>query len=156
MVRSHSRHNWSETRVRQTIPTRVPPLKPPDGRSTHARRISCRRTATHSGAMSHSSSIHEIWSGNSSGVFEMKKIALVLVALCAGALATPAFATLQVDVHQGNVQPLPIAIPDFIGDPSAGPNIAKVVRADLDRSGLFKPPSPKSFVEQIKSINAAP
>jgi len=86
----------------------------------------------------------------------MKKIALVLVALCAGALATPAFATLQVDVNQGNVQPLPIAIPDFIGDPSAGPNIAKVVRADLDRSGLFKPLSPKSFVEQIKSINAAP
>jgi len=67
----------------------------------------------------------------------------------------PASASLQVDVNQGNVQPLPIAIPDFMGDPQ-GANIAKVVRADLERSGLFKPLDPKSFVEQIKSINVSP
>jgi TolB protein len=83
----------------------------------------------------------------------MKKIALALWALFA--FSTPAWATLQVDVNQGNIQPLPIAIPDFIGDP-AGANIAKVVRADLERSGLFKPLDPKSYVEQIKNINTAP
>ncbi|HWA88705.1 MAG TPA: Tol-Pal system beta propeller repeat protein TolB [Rhizomicrobium sp.] len=83
----------------------------------------------------------------------MKKIALALAALFA--LSTPAWATLQVDVNQGNIQPLPIAIPDFIGDP-AGANIAKVVRADLERSGLFKPLDQKSFIEQIKNINTAP
>jgi TolB protein len=70
--------------------------------------------------------------------------------------AAPATAALQVDVNQGNVQPLPIAIPDFIGDPASGANIARVVRADLERSGLFKPLDPKSFIEQIKNINAAP
>ena len=86
----------------------------------------------------------------------MKKIALALMALFGLALATPSFAALQVDVNQGNVQPLPIAIPDFIGDASAGANIAKVVGADLERSGLFKPLNAKSFVEQIKNINAAP
>ncbi|MBV9989911.1 MAG: Tol-Pal system protein TolB [Alphaproteobacteria bacterium] len=83
----------------------------------------------------------------------MKKIALALAALFA--LTVPGSAALQVDVNQGNIQPLPIAIPDFIGDPQ-GANIAKVVRADLERSGLFKPLDPKSYVEQIKSINAAP
>jgi TolB protein len=86
----------------------------------------------------------------------MKKFAFAVAALCSAIFVTPAFATLQVDVNQGNVQPLPIAIPDFIGDPSAGANIAKVVRADLERSGLFKPLSPKSFIEQIKNINTAP
>src|SRR5215467_6555533 len=86
----------------------------------------------------------------------MKKIAFALMALFGVACATPSFAALQVDVNQGNVQPLPIAIPDFIGDSAAGANIAKVVSADLDRSGLFKPLNQKSFIEQIKNINAAP
>ena len=86
----------------------------------------------------------------------MRNIALLLAALSGLLFATPAPAALQVDVNQGNIQPLPIAIPDFIGDPSAGPNIAKVVRADLDRSGLFKPLNQKSFIEQIKTINSAP
>jgi TolB protein len=84
----------------------------------------------------------------------MKKLVLAFAALLA--LSGPAFAALQVDVNQGNVQPLPIAIPDFIGDPASGANIARVVRADLERSGLFKPLDPKSFIDQIKNINAAP
>ena len=85
----------------------------------------------------------------------MKKISILLAAFVA-LISLPARAALQVDVNQGNVQPLPIAIPDFIGDASAGPNIARVVRADLERSGLFKPLDPKSFIDQIKNINAAP
>ncbi len=76
-----------------------------------------------------------------------------------GALAvmwlTPAFAALQIDVNQGNIQPLPIAIPDFNGQ-NAGQNIASVVRADLDRSGLFKPLDPRSFLETVKDVNATP
>jgi len=85
----------------------------------------------------------------------MKSLCRALIVLFATAFALPASASLQVDVNQGNVQPLPIAIPDFVGDPQ-GANIAKVVRADLERSGLFKPLDPKSFVEQIKNINVAP
>ncbi|HEY4116124.1 MAG TPA: hypothetical protein VGM17_18855, partial [Rhizomicrobium sp.] len=87
----------------------------------------------------------------------MKNIALALAALlaCVMALAAPAFAALHVDVTQGNIQPMPIAIPDFLGGGQAA-QIAGVIRADLDRSGLFKPLDPKSFVEQIKDINATP
>ena len=72
------------------------------------------------------------------------------------AAIAPASAALQVDVNQGNVQPLPIAIPDFVAQNGAGQNIASVVRADLDRSGLFRPLDPKSFIEQINDINVPP
>ncbi|HEY2032918.1 MAG TPA: Tol-Pal system beta propeller repeat protein TolB [Rhizomicrobium sp.] len=87
----------------------------------------------------------------------MKKLGLAVLAITAFALAfaAPASAQLRVDVTQGNIQPLPIAIPDFIGDPS-GAQIAGVVRADLDRSGLFRVLDSKSFVEQVKDINTIP
>lgn len=92
----------------------------------------------------------------------MKNFALACaaaVAMLLGAVA-PAAAQLHVDVTQGNVQPMPIAIPDFVGvqssDAVVAANIASVVRADLDRSGLFKPLDPKSFIDQIKSIDAPP
>ena len=86
----------------------------------------------------------------------MKKIVLVVLAFVAAVgFSAPAFAQLRVDVTQGNIQPLPIAIPDFVGD-AQGAQIAGVVRADLDRSGLFKPLDPKSFVEQIRDINTPP
>jgi TolB protein len=87
----------------------------------------------------------------------MKRFAIVLLSFAAllFGFAVPAAAQLRVDVTQGNIQPLPIAIPDFITDPS-GAQIASVVRADLDRSGLFRPLDPKSFVDQVKDINTPP
>ena len=87
----------------------------------------------------------------------MRRIAKVLGLLAAVVLAgsAPAVAALQVNVNQANIQPLPIAIPDFIGQ-GAGQSIAGVVRADLERSGLFKPLDPKSFIDRIKDINVPP
>ncbi len=88
----------------------------------------------------------------------MKKYLIVLAATLA--FLSPASAALRVDVNQGNVQPLPIAIPDFAApnpaDTAVGQNIAKVVRADLDRSGLFRTLDPKSFLEKIANINVPP
>jgi TolB protein len=60
-----------------------------------------------------------------------------------------------VDVTQGTAQPLPIAIPDFLGD-AQGSNIAGVVRADLERSGLFRPLDQRGFAEHITNINTVP
>ncbi|HUJ47282.1 MAG TPA: hypothetical protein VLV55_09140, partial [Rhizomicrobium sp.] len=85
----------------------------------------------------------------------MKKAWLTLLAIIASLFAMPALAALHVDVTQGNIQPMPIAIPDFLGGPQ-GAQIAGVVRADLERSGLFKPLDPKSFIDQIKDINTPP
>jgi TolB protein len=95
----------------------------------------------------------------------MKKLLPVLT-LLAGLAAvlvplapSPAAAALAVDVTQGNIQPLPIAIPDFIPAGNDGGNatrIAEVVRADLGRSGIFRPLDPKSFVDHVSDINTAP
>ena len=94
----------------------------------------------------------------------MKRFWILLAALtafaAAGPASTPAWAALQVDVNQGNFQPLPIAVPDFIpgtpNDAQMGANIAGVVRADLERSGLFRPLDQKGFAEHITNINTVP
>ena len=93
----------------------------------------------------------------------MKKFLIALAvswAALVGLSALPAQAALSVDVTQGNAQPLPIAIPDFLpgtlGDAAAGANIAGVVRADLERSGLFRPLDQKGFAEHITNINTVP
>jgi TolB protein len=90
----------------------------------------------------------------------MKAIRLISVLFAAFAASVPAFASLQVDITKGNIQPLPIAIPDFAAaspsDIATGQNIASVVRADLDRSGLFKSLDPKSFIDKVTDINVTP
>ncbi len=91
----------------------------------------------------------------------MKKFWILLAALAAFAAASmPASAALQVDVNQGNFQPLPIAVPDFIpgtpNDAQMGANIAGVVRADLERSGLFRPLDQRGFTEHFTNVNTVP
>jgi len=92
----------------------------------------------------------------------MKRLLLALT-LAAGVFVAPApqpaQAAIAVDVTQGNIQPLPIAIPDFIAAGNDGGNaarIAQVVRDDLGRSGIFRSLDPKSFVDHIADINMAP
>jgi TolB protein len=77
------------------------------------------------------------------------------LALFAVSAQGPAHAALQIRIEEGVTKPLPIAIPDFIGSPQ-GRDIARVIRADLERSGLFKPLDPASFVEKISDINVPP
>ena len=78
------------------------------------------------------------------------------------ALAGPALAQdpLVVDVTDGHLDPLPIAIPDFInaeGDPDPrGRDIARVVTNDLASSGLFSPVDQDAFIEDIENIDLRP
>jgi TolB protein len=56
----------------------------------------------------------------------------------------------------GIIQPRPIAIPDFISqNPQLGREVAGVVAADLERSGLFKLLNPAGFPQRFNSINDA-
>ena len=82
------------------------------------------------------------------------ELAFALVAF--GAIAPAGAATLQVHVDQGVTEPIPLAIPDFLGSPQAGKDIAGVVRGDLERSGLFRSLPPASFIEKIADINTPP
>jgi TolB protein len=67
---------------------------------------------------------------------------------------------LSIDVTQGNVQPLPIALPDFIagspGDLEQARAITQIITGDLKRSGLFAPIAPSAFIEKISTIDAVP
>ncbi|MDR4308128.1 Tol-Pal system protein TolB [Chelatococcus sambhunathii] len=87
-------------------------------------------------------------------------IVAMATAVAAFALvAAPARAQVSVDINQGNVQPLPIAIPDFLangGDPQLARDIAGVITADLKNSGLFAPVDKKAFIEKISSFDAPP
>jgi TolB protein len=88
----------------------------------------------------------------------MRKLGLLvaMAAFLALGWSGHAMAALRVDVTEANIQPIPIAIPDFIGDAAVGRNISAVVKGDLERSGLFRPLDPASFVEKISDINSPP
>jgi len=88
---------------------------------------------------------------------------LVLVALFGLAFSVaPAQADpVNIFVHPDHPgPPLPIALPDFPGASPAeselGHNIMSVVSADLERSGLFKPIDPKSFIQDAASLKVSP
>jgi TolB protein len=71
----------------------------------------------------------------------------------------PAQAVLKLDVTQGNVQPMPIALPDFLGPPADGEvarNVSGIIVNNLRRSGLFQPLDPASFIERINRFEDIP
>ncbi len=51
----------------------------------------------------------------------------------------PARAVLQLDITEGQIKPIPIAIPTFAGDPQLAAEMTAIVTNDLVRSGLFIP-----------------
>lgn len=83
----------------------------------------------------------------------MKRFFLFLLVF---ATAASAQADLRIDITRGNVNPLPVAVPDLAGDSQLGADIMRVVSDDLERSGLFKPLDPRSFIEKIKDANQIP
>lgn len=74
--------------------------------------------------------------------------------------AIPARAQVQIDITQGTIQPLPIAITDFLpgggSEAEVARNISNVIEADLKRSGLFAPIERRAFIEKISNMDAAP
>ncbi len=88
----------------------------------------------------------------------VRHVAMALFVMAAGlvTLAQPAFAVIEIDINKGKVEPMPVAIPSFVGDPKFGPDIAGVISNNLRRSGLFNPLPPSSYIEQISSFSAQP
>ncbi|MGA2129196.1 MAG: Tol-Pal system protein TolB, partial [Xanthobacteraceae bacterium] len=66
----------------------------------------------------------------------------------------------RVTITEGNVQPIPIALPDFLGgtpaDSELGRNMTQVITADLRRCGLFAPIDPAAFIEKVTNTDAVP
>jgi TolB protein len=92
-----------------------------------------------------------------------RRNALILGASGLGAAALwnrPASAVLRVDVNEGNVQPVPIAVTDFLagspGDTETGRGVSQIITGNLRRSGLFAPIDPAAFLEKITNTDVAP
>ena len=76
------------------------------------------------------------------------------------ALTGASQAELSVDMTRGRIEPLPIAIPAFVGgiasDAEYGRKVADVVSADLERSGLFMPIDRRAFIQEASSLAVQP
>lgn len=98
----------------------------------------------------------------------MRKLALgnrriigaALACLLMAVLVPPARGELRIDITQGVVEPMPIAIMEFTGKDAEttrlGRDIADVVAADLERSGLFRPVNRNAFIEGKVSMDTLP
>lgn len=89
---------------------------------------------------------------------KIKKIfSAAILAVATGMAATmPAKAVVEININKGVVEPLPVAITDFLSGDQLGAQISAVVAADLERSGLFAPIDKKAFIEKISNPDAAP
>jgi TolB protein len=75
----------------------------------------------------------------------------------AGLIPQPAKAVLKLDITQGNVQPIPIALPDFVGaglaDPGTARAITQIIASNLRRSGLFLPIDQAAYIEKVSDAD---
>ncbi len=67
---------------------------------------------------------------------------------------------LEVDITQGNIAPMPIAVTGFYGadaqSGNLGAQISSIITADLERCGLFQPLDPASFIQTAESLRKGP
>jgi TolB protein len=89
-----------------------------------------------------------------------QSLVLALIALALVASSPHANAVVELNITQGKIQAMPIAIPDFAGDGSIDPQqaraISDVVAADLSSSGLFNPIDQAAFIEQHPHFDGVP
>ena len=69
---------------------------------------------------------------------------------------TPVKSAIELDITQGHIEPLPIAIPEFGGSTSLSSEVTQLITLDLRQSGLFRPLDPKSFIETDIALDKLP
>ncbi|NVO29261.1 Tol-Pal system protein TolB [Donghicola sp. C2-DW-16] len=86
--------------------------------------------------------------------------AALALALMAGT-AAPVLAQsgpLRIDITQGVIEPMPIAIPQFVAESAGAQDVAaqltSVIAADLVGTGLFREIPREAFISQISNFNA--
>jgi TolB protein len=91
-----------------------------------------------------------------------RRSALAFGAIAGGLTLSARYAgaVVRLDITEGNFQPLPIAIPKFVGgtpaDDETAAGVTQIIIANLQRSGLFAPIDPASYLETITSVDAVP
>jgi TolB protein len=85
---------------------------------------------------------------------------ILILSLC---LVNNALALIEIDITEGNREPLPIAISDFFYDEidssklsEISVNLSNVVKADLERCGLFEPINKDAFIQNNSAMHLRP
>ncbi len=89
-----------------------------------------------------------------SAYFRTLPAALVAVFLMAAPLDLAR--AIEIDVTEGTLDPLPIAIAGFQGDADLAGPVVEVVESNLRRSGLFRPLDRASFLQNDATVSASP
>jgi TolB protein len=73
----------------------------------------------------------------------------------AGLVPRQAGAIVRLDITQGNIQPIPIALPDFVasGEAETAHDVTQIIAFNLQRSGLFRPIDPAAYIERNPNID---
>jgi TolB protein len=96
-------------------------------------------------------------STSSFGWLNRRRALLLGAGALAGLAPRPAAAApLHLDVTQGNVQPIPIALPDFVatGEAETAHDVTRIIAANLQRSGLFLPIDPAAYIERNPNFDS--
>jgi TolB protein len=86
-------------------------------------------------------------------------LAVCAISVSGAAMIAPASALIEIDITQGTIEPMPIALPDFSpegGDAQLARQLTEVISNNLRRSGLFRPLDPASFIEKNVSAQTTP
>ena len=92
----------------------------------------------------------------------MNRVLCALGAVCLTALV-PALATaqsgpLRIEITEGVIEPLPVAVPDLVaetaGSAEMGAQLARVIAADLTGTGLFRELPSSAFISQVTDFGA--
>lgn len=90
----------------------------------------------------------------------IRKLLAAIAVVIAAALASPASAQVRVNVEEGHLNPMPIAVVDFLGGSVAaqqvGRDVSGVIRSNLERSALFRAIPSNAFIERIQALAVPP
>ena len=91
----------------------------------------------------------------------MKKLLVYLFPLIL--FTNISFAIIEIDITEGNREPLPLAISEFFHDNNSEiiekkitENIRTVISDDLERSGLFSSIDDKAFIQNNRAMHLKP
>ena len=84
----------------------------------------------------------------------MKRHFLTLIASVVLVVVTPhSLAQLKVDISGVGANQIPISIANFSDEPITGYSISGIIRADLQRSGLFKLIETSEIISETAPVN---
>jgi len=94
------------------------------------------------------------------GIVAARRLAMLMTVAILALAVRPALAELNVDITKINPEPVPIAITSFFGEKEKSKrmarDISRVLTADLERSGLFKPIDRRAFIQKSATMQLQP